>query len=132
MKWENSDGSVRLSRVSFTAANSLLCMIATMSIMLLTVHGNQSMTINTGYEETLLKRLLRNYNKKLSPPGPIQVKFGLNLKKIVNLIEKDQIIVVDAWIDHVWIDKRLSWGKNCVPIRQHLIFKVNSFKLRCL
>ncbi len=63
------------------------------------------------YEEMLFKKLLANYNKKLNPPGTIQIKFALNLKKIVNLIEKDQIILIDAWIDHEWVDTRLSWSK---------------------
>ena len=62
------------------------------------------------YEQLLFKKLLSNYNKNLNPPGTIQVKFSLNLKKIVNLIEKDQIILIDAWIDHEWIDTRLSWS----------------------
>lgn len=70
----------------------------------------QSNDINIGKEQELIEKLLKNYNKKLRPPGTLNVKFSLNLNQIINLIEKDQIIVLNAFIDHQWIDKRLSWG----------------------
>lgn len=61
-------------------------------------------------EQLLIERLFKNYNRKLRPPGTVQVKFALNLNQIVNLNQKDQIIVLNAFIDHEWIDPRLSWG----------------------
>ncbi len=42
--------------------------------------------------------------------GGIQVKFALNLYHIIRLIEKDQIMVLNAFIDHEWTDKRLAWS----------------------
>lgn len=66
--------------------------------------------LNIDQEQLLLDKLLKSYNKKIRPPGTLQVKFSLNLNQIIKLIEKDQIIVMNAFIDHEWIDKRLSWG----------------------
>jgi hypothetical protein len=73
--------------------------------------GKRSVNVNYKYEQLLLDKLITNYNKNLRPPhGTVQIKFSLNLNQIINLIEKDQIIVINAFIDHEWVDKRLSWG----------------------
>lgn len=61
-------------------------------------------------EQKLIERLFKNYNKKVRPPGTVQIKFSLNLNQIVNLMEKDQIVVLNAFVDHEWTDNRLSWG----------------------
>lgn len=60
-------------------------------------------------EQALIDKLFKNYNKKLRPAGTVEVKFSLNLNQIINLIEKDQIIVLNVFIDHEWIDNRLKW-----------------------
>jgi nicotinic acetylcholine receptor len=68
---------------------------------------------NYNYEQMLIDKLISNYNKNLRPPqGTVQIKFSLNLNQIINLIEKDQIILINAFIDHEWIDKRLSWDPS--------------------
>jgi hypothetical protein len=60
--------------------------------------------INCSYfEQNLIESLMRSYDKKIRPPGTIQVKFALNLNQIITLIEKDQIIVINAFIDHEWL-----------------------------
>lgn len=61
-------------------------------------------------EQNLLNALFKNYNKKLKPLGTVEVKFALNLNQIVNLIEKDQIIVLNVFLDHEWTDNRLRWN----------------------
>jgi hypothetical protein len=59
--------------------------------------------INCSYfEKNLIESLLRSYDKKIRPLGTIQVKFALNLNQLITLIEKDQIIVINAFIDHEW------------------------------
>lgn len=60
-------------------------------------------------EQALIDKLFKNYNKKLRPAGTVEVKFSLNLNQIINLIEKDQIIILNVFIDHEWIDNRLKW-----------------------
>lgn len=66
------------------------------------------------YEQKLLDKLLRNYNNKLRPSGQsgtVQVQMALNLMQIIDIIEKDQIMVINAFVDHKWTDSRLSWSK---------------------
>ncbi len=63
-------------------------------------------------EQELLNKLFKNYNKKLKPSGTVEVKFAVNLNQIVNLIEKDQIIVLNVFLDHEWTDNRLKWNPD--------------------
>ena len=75
------------------------------------IYAEYDELIRSKEEQLLIEKLLKNYNKQLRPPGGIQVKFALNLYHIIRLIEKDQIMVINAFIDHEWTDKRLVWGK---------------------
>lgn len=61
-------------------------------------------------EQLLIQNLMKNYNKKLRPPETIQIKFAFNLNQIINLVEKEQIILLNAFIDHEWVDSRLKWS----------------------
>ena len=63
-------------------------------------------------EQALINKLFKNYNKKLKPTGTVEVKFALNLNQIVNLIEKEQIIILNVFLDHEWIDNRLRWNPD--------------------
>lgn len=74
------------------------------------VLSNRKKTTDDNYEEQLDKILFKNYNKKLRPPNHVHVKFSFTLNQIINLIEKDQIIVLNAFVDHEWVDKRLQWN----------------------
>ncbi|RNA21567.1 neuronal acetylcholine receptor subunit alpha-10-like [Brachionus plicatilis] len=66
--------------------------------------------INLDKEQKLVDKLLKKYDKKSRPSGTLSVKFALNLNQIINLIEKDQIMILNAFIDHEWTDKRLTWN----------------------
>ena len=63
------------------------------------------------YEQKLIDKLLPSYNNKLRPSGTVQVKFAFNINQIIDIVEKDQIMVINAFVDHKWIDDRLAWGK---------------------
>lgn len=60
-------------------------------------------------EQQLIDVLFRDYSRKQKPPGTVDVKFALNLNSIVNIIEKEQIFVLNAFIDHEWTDTRIQW-----------------------
>jgi hypothetical protein len=66
------------------------------------------------YEQMLLEKLLKNYNNKLRPSGKlgtVQVEMALNINQIIDIMEKDQIMIINAFVDHKWIDSRLSWSE---------------------
>ena len=67
---------------------------------------------NVGKEQELIKKLLKNYSKKQKPSGTVQIKFALNLNQVVNVRAKDQIFTLNVFVDHEWIDPRLSWDPN--------------------
>ena len=60
-------------------------------------------------EDVLLSKLFQNYIRTMRPSTPVKVKFALQLNQIVNVIEKDQIVELNTFIDHEWIDERLKW-----------------------
>ncbi len=67
---------------------------------------------NEGMEQELIKKLLKNYSKKQKPSGTVQIKFALNLNQVVSVRAKDQIFILNVFVDHEWIDPRLSWDSN--------------------
>ena len=56
-------------------------------------------------EARLLKSIFNNYNKKLRPADTVEIKFSLYLNQIITLIEQEQIIVLNVFLDHEWIDR---------------------------
>ncbi len=53
-------------------------------------------------EQILIDELLKNYNNKQKPPGTVIVKMAMNLNQIINVIEKDQVFVLNVFLDHEW------------------------------
>lgn len=88
------------------------------SILLVVLKLNQSTghkiskndLIRSSFEHDLLKKLFADYNRRIKPYGTIQVKFSLTLNQIVNVIEKDQIVLINVFMDHEWVDKRIAWN----------------------
>jgi hypothetical protein len=62
------------------------------------------------HEKKLMDKLTKSYNLLLRPSGTVQVQLALNLIQIIEILEKDQIMVLNAFIDQKWNDKRLAWG----------------------
>ena len=70
-------------------------------------------TTNTAYNKTeivesearLLKNLFNNYNRKVRPTDTVEIKFSLYLNQIITLMEQEQIIVLNVFLDHEWIDR---------------------------
>ena len=79
------------------------------------------------YEQKLIDKLLPSYNNKLRPSGTVQVKFAFNINQIIDIVEKDQIMVINAFVDHKWIDDRLAWGNLMIAVVLLIIILI-----RCL
>ena len=73
-------------------------------------HISKRSVVNESFSNLLYNNLLSSYNKKLKPPGIVQITFALNVEKIVELVAKDEVLVMNAWVNHEWIDSRLSWN----------------------
>jgi len=76
---------------------------------------------SSDYEQKIIEKIFKNYNRRLKPSGVVEVKFAVHLNQIINLIEKEQNIILNVFIDHEWIDTRLKWNatdfKNITTIR---------------
>ena len=62
------------------------------------------------HERKLINFLLKNYDKNIRPTYSLEIKFSLHLNQIITLLEQEQTIVLNAFLDHEWIDPRLSWN----------------------
>ena len=49
--------------------------------------------------------MFNNYNKKVRPADTVEIKFSLYLNQIITLMEQEQIIVLNVFLDHEWIDR---------------------------
>ena len=80
--------------------------------VLTSVQPNENVTLNgeKKNELDLYKYLFDDYNKEMKPSASLEIKFALNLNQIVTLIEREQILVVNVFLDHEWIDERLKWN----------------------
>ena len=75
------------------------------------IEKNQMSKLSMGdKEQILINKLLKGYSKKQKPNGAIVVKFALNLNQIVSVKAKDQLFMLNVFLDHEWTDNRLSWS----------------------
>lgn len=65
-------------------------------------------------EETLVKRLFDNYEKRVRPKlgnrRIVDVRLGIELYQVIEVNEKAEYLKVSAWIHLMWSDVRLSWN----------------------
>lgn len=66
------------------------------------------------HERRLLADLLANYNTLerpvLNESEPLILSFGLTLQQIIDVDEKNQLIITNIWLTLDWIDVNLRWN----------------------
>ncbi|CAF1582305.1 unnamed protein product [Rotaria sp. Silwood1] len=79
---------------------------------------------NKMYEETQLIRMLlkeKDYLKNVRPSQTVIVDIRFVFNQIISMVEKEQIIVTNCFVDQKWTDSRLIWNpldyKNITWIR---------------
>ena len=73
-----------------------------------TLAGNVSFIDDN--EKALKTKLFSDYDKSLKPKGRIDVDVEFALFQVNDLMEKNQIISVEIWVNQVWYDRRLTWN----------------------
>ncbi|CAF3648475.1 unnamed protein product [Adineta steineri] len=77
--------------------------------------NNQTHT-NCSDEQRLLYFLMKNYSNSVRPvrnaSKPVPVKLGLTLTQIFDMIEKNQILITNVWLDQEWHDEFLKWNPD--------------------
>ena len=66
-------------------------------------------------EHRLLNNLLMDYQKYERPVAneslPVSLNFSLSLQQIIDLDERNQLLITNLWLDYTWEDVNLQWNK---------------------
>ncbi|XP_063703036.1 neuronal acetylcholine receptor subunit alpha-7-like isoform X2 [Culicoides brevitarsis] len=86
-------------------------------ILWLTVLLNTPFACMAGYhEKRLLHDLLDSYNTLERPvvneSDPLQLSFGLTLMQIIDVDEKNQLLITNIWLKLEWNDMNLRWNTS--------------------
>ncbi|KAM9818085.1 neuronal acetylcholine receptor subunit alpha-7-like isoform 1-T1 [Syngnathus typhle] len=78
------------------------------------------------YQRKLYRDLMVNYNRLERPvqndSTPIVVELGLTLLQIIDVDEKNQVLITNAWLQLQWTDVYLTWDTESYPGVQNLRF----------
>ncbi|KAI6237412.1 Acetylcholine receptor subunit alpha-type acr-16 [Aphelenchoides besseyi] len=68
------------------------------------------------HERRLYEDLMRDYNNLERPVAnhsqPVTVYLKVSLQQLIDVDEKNQVVLVNAWLDYAWHDYKLMWDKN--------------------
>ncbi|KAL9705359.1 hypothetical protein quinque_008877 [Culex quinquefasciatus] len=77
------------------------------------VHGD---SLQGPHEKRLLNNLLATYNTLERPVAneseSLEVKFGLTLQQIIDVDEKNQLLITNIWLSLEWNDYNLRWNDS--------------------
>ncbi|XP_048579778.1 neuronal acetylcholine receptor subunit alpha-4 isoform X2 [Nematostella vectensis] len=69
--------------------------------------------LGDGYENKLLKDLFSNYNPSVRPvlkaTSSVTVQLGVSLHQIIDLDERNQILISNLWVRQKWNNPLLTW-----------------------
>uniref|UniRef100_A0A3P8VQB2 Neuronal acetylcholine receptor subunit alpha-7 n=1 Tax=Cynoglossus semilaevis TaxID=244447 RepID=A0A3P8VQB2_CYNSE len=81
------------------------------------------------YQRKLYQELLVDYNRLERPvqndSAPLIVELGFTLLQIIDVDEKNQVLITNAWLQLTWTDMYLSWNQENYPGVQNLRFPSN-------
>uniref|UniRef100_A0A3Q2PLW1 Neurotransmitter-gated ion-channel ligand-binding domain-containing protein n=1 Tax=Fundulus heteroclitus TaxID=8078 RepID=A0A3Q2PLW1_FUNHE len=101
---------------------SPFCVVMWQGISAAVCHGS----LQGEHQRKLYKQLLANYNRLERPvvndSAPILVELGLTLLQIIDVDEKNQVLMTNAWLQLYWTDVYLSWNPENYPGVQNLRF----------
>ncbi|XP_029540384.1 neuronal acetylcholine receptor subunit alpha-4-like [Oncorhynchus nerka] len=84
-------------------------------------------------EDRLLRTLFSHYNKLARPVANVSdvvhVHFGLSIAQLIDVDEKNQMMITNVWVKHEWNDYKLCWNPKeyenvtSMHIPSHLIWR---------
>lgn len=75
------------------------------------LHANEQVDPHRFNNESTLIRILlneQNYLKKVRPSNKVIVDIRLIFNQIISMVEKEQIIVTNCFVDQKWTGKRMK------------------------
>ncbi|XP_024300067.1 neuronal acetylcholine receptor subunit alpha-7 isoform X1 [Oncorhynchus tshawytscha] len=83
-------------------------------------------SIQGPHQRTLLKNLLKDYNRMERPVGndshSLTVFFTISLMQIMDVDEKNQVLTTNIWLRMSWFDHYLQWNQTEYPGVKNLRF----------
>ncbi|XP_058890204.1 acetylcholine receptor subunit gamma [Acipenser ruthenus] len=77
---------------------------------------SHTVVLSRNQEETLLKDLMKGYNKNIRPAerneDVIQVTLKMTLTNLISLKEREETLTTNVWIEMQWCDYRLKWNSS--------------------
>ncbi|XP_042151687.1 neuronal acetylcholine receptor subunit alpha-7 isoform X2 [Oncorhynchus tshawytscha] len=84
------------------------------------------LSIQGPHQRTLLKNLLKDYNRMERPVGndshSLTVFFTISLMQIMDVDEKNQVLTTNIWLRMSWFDHYLQWNQTEYPGVKNLRF----------
>ena len=66
-------------------------------------------------ENRLLNNLMDKYQKYERPvadeTSPVNLNFTLSLQQIIDLDERNQLLITNLWLNYIWTDVNLIWNE---------------------
>jgi len=90
----------------------LFILILILSTIVMSTMTESNDTRIVQMEKKLIDQLLSNYDRNMRPADTVNIKFSLYLNQIITLIEQEQIVVLNVFLDHEWKDNRLQWNPS--------------------
>ncbi|XP_060516113.1 neuronal acetylcholine receptor subunit alpha-7 isoform X3 [Cylas formicarius] len=94
------------------ASALLKLLVAALLVVVVTLPGSHQ----GPHEKKLLNTLLENYNVLERPVAneseALEVKFGLTLQQIIDVDEKNQLLITNIWLNLEWNDYNLRWNES--------------------
>ncbi|XP_060854687.1 acetylcholine receptor subunit alpha-type acr-16-like isoform X2 [Rhopalosiphum padi] len=105
----SSSPSSSSSSFSLTSSSSKIVVVL---FLLTAVKIKES--VQGRFERQLLDDLLIDYNPLERPVSnesdPLEVTFGITLQQIIDVDEKNQIVITNAWLNMEWVDYNMRWN----------------------
>uniref|UniRef100_A0A8C1SSE4 Neuronal acetylcholine receptor subunit alpha-7 n=1 Tax=Cyprinus carpio TaxID=7962 RepID=A0A8C1SSE4_CYPCA len=90
------------------------------------LHVFLSVSVQGPYQRTLLKNLLKDYNRMERPVAndslPLTVFLSMSLIQIMDVDEKNQVLTSNIWLNMHWYDHYLQWNQSEYPGVKNLRF----------
>ena len=82
-----------------------------LKVLLVFVVGVKS-NLDNQIEYDIFTYIFRNYSSKVRPSETVKIEMMLNLKQIVAIDEKNQIMTSSSTLQLFWNDTRLEWNSS--------------------
>ncbi|XP_062385709.1 cholinergic receptor, nicotinic, alpha 11 [Sardina pilchardus] len=97
-----------------------------LALLLLGFSALVQVSVQGPYQRTLLKNLLKDYNRMERPVAndslPLTVVLSMSLVQIMDVDEKNQVLTTNIWLNMKWFDHYLKWNQTEYPGVKNLRF----------